>query len=173
MPSCVFGLHGDPVNTGLCVPVLDGLICHSQVAVDGPNTVAQIHLVFGIRGVPLNMPHQGCEHLWLSFQQIPQIPSQMPALVYKAGGSKPPFNGWMTSRHAVAVASYLLLNDGEGDVIPRCHGQHLPLDAQLEAFRGQQWADVLLGTLLLVDSSLADIGDHFPVAADKHIGRYA
>lgn len=58
--------------------------------------------------------------------------------------------------------------DDEGDVITRRHSQHLAFDADLQTFRGKQRAAVLLGALLLVQSSLAQVGHHLPVAETQH-----
>lgn len=56
--------------------------------------------------------------------------------------------------------------DDECDVITRSHGQHLPFDGDLQAFRGQQRAVVLLGALLFVKSTFTHVGHHLPVAGD-------
>lgn len=56
--------------------------------------------------------------------------------------------------------------DDERDVITGRHGQHLPFDADLQAFRGQQGAVVLLGALLFVQSTFTHIGDCLPVSVD-------
>lgn len=47
-------------------------------------------------------------------------------------------------------SSYPLLVDDERDVIAGRHRQHLPFDADLQAFRRQKRAAVLLGALLFV-----------------------
>lgn len=57
--------------------------------------------------------------------------------------------------------------DDECDVITRRHSQQLPLDADLQPFRGQQGAVVLLGALLFVESAFTHIGHHLPVAVDS------
>ena len=49
----VLGLHGHPVDAGGLVAVLDGLVRHRQVLVDGPHAVAQVHLVARAAGVAL------------------------------------------------------------------------------------------------------------------------
>ncbi len=33
--------------------MLDGLICHCQILVDGPNPITEVHLVLGATGVAL------------------------------------------------------------------------------------------------------------------------
>lgn len=49
----ILRLHHHPVNSRLLVAVLDRLVGHGHVLVDGPDPVAQLHLVPGGAAVPL------------------------------------------------------------------------------------------------------------------------
>lgn len=53
VPCHVLGLHCDLVNTWIFVAMLNGLICHCQVLVDSPNSVAEVHLILGATCVAL------------------------------------------------------------------------------------------------------------------------
>lgn len=53
VPCHVLCLHCDLVNAWFFVAMLDGFICHRQVLVNGPNPVAEVHLVLGAAGVAL------------------------------------------------------------------------------------------------------------------------
>lgn len=53
MPRHVLGLHCDLVNTWIFEAMLDGLIRHRQVLVNGPHPVAEVYLVLSAAGVTL------------------------------------------------------------------------------------------------------------------------
>lgn len=53
MPRHVLRLHRDLVNAWASIAMLDGLIRHRQVLIDGPHPVPEVHLVFGATGVAL------------------------------------------------------------------------------------------------------------------------
>lgn len=60
----------------------------------------------------------------------------------------------------------------KGDVITRCHGQHLSFDAQLQAFRGHQRTGMLLCALFFIQATLTNISDDLPVTSTdntKHV----
>lgn len=50
----VLCLHCDLVNARTFIAMLDGLICHCQILVDGPKPVSKVHLVLGATGVALS-----------------------------------------------------------------------------------------------------------------------
>lgn len=53
VPRHVLSLHRDLVNSWVFIAMLDGLICHRQVLVDGPKPIAEVHLVLCATGVAL------------------------------------------------------------------------------------------------------------------------
>lgn len=53
LPCHVLCLYSDLVNAWIFVTMLDGLVCHCQILVDGPNPVAEVHLVPSATGVTL------------------------------------------------------------------------------------------------------------------------
>lgn len=53
MPCHILGLHCDLVNARVFIAMLDGLICHRQVLVDGSDPITEVHLVLGTAGVTL------------------------------------------------------------------------------------------------------------------------
>lgn len=64
MSRHILSLHRDFVNAWIFVAMLDGLICHRQVLVDGPNPIAEVHLVLGAAGVTLLGKEQGLSAGW-------------------------------------------------------------------------------------------------------------
>lgn len=66
----VLGPHGDAVDPQALVAVLDGLVRHGQVLVDGPHPVPQVHLVFSVAGVALWKKDKVIK--WLTFSYSPQ-----------------------------------------------------------------------------------------------------
>lgn len=54
MSRHVLSLYCDLVNTRTFIAMLDGLICHCQVLVDGPDPIAEVHLVLGAASVALS-----------------------------------------------------------------------------------------------------------------------
>lgn len=59
MAGAVLRFHRDSVHARAFVAVLDGLVRHRQILVNGSDPVAQIHLVLGAAGVALTA---GAEH---------------------------------------------------------------------------------------------------------------
>lgn len=53
VPCNVFGLHCNLVNPRVLVAVLDGLVSHRQVLVNGSDSVTQVYLVLGAACVAL------------------------------------------------------------------------------------------------------------------------
>ena len=53
MSRHVLGLHRDLVNTWIFKAMLDGLIRHCQVLVNGPHPIAEVYLVLSAAGVTL------------------------------------------------------------------------------------------------------------------------
>lgn len=53
MPCNVLCLHCNLINARFFIAVLDGLISHCQILVNGTNTITQVHLVLGATAVTL------------------------------------------------------------------------------------------------------------------------
>ncbi len=87
--------------------MLDGLISHRQVLVDGPNPVAEVHLVLGAAGVALFGRKEDSQQIQIERNERQEE---------------------LTRKQ---LSSYLFLVDNECDVITRGHGQHLSFDADL------------------------------------------
>lgn len=128
MSRNVLRLHRHLVNAGLFVAMLDGLVGHRQVLVNGSNAVAEVYLIPGTARVALLATKRPVSRLQRKCR-----------------------------REKSAFLRHLLLVDDERDVIARGHGQHLAFNADLQSFRGQQRAVVLLGALLFVEASLARV----------------
>lgn len=60
MPRHVLRLHLHLVNAWVFVAMLDGLVRHRQVLVDGPHPVAEVHLILGAAGVALMGSNSEC-----------------------------------------------------------------------------------------------------------------
>lgn len=73
MAGAVLRLHGDFVHARGFVAVLDGLVRHRQVLVDGPDAVAQIHLVLGAAGVALTAEGRGLKRSHVTQRANPLV----------------------------------------------------------------------------------------------------
>lgn len=62
MSGHVLRLHLHLVNARVLVAMLDGLVRHRQVLVDGPKAVPQVHLVLGAAGVALTKEEGAFSH---------------------------------------------------------------------------------------------------------------